>query len=48
VAFGVSKVPESWIIDPNGFVRLRILGAVTEGFLEEQVDLLKRQFAGVE
>ncbi|CAB4560300.1 unannotated protein [freshwater metagenome] len=48
VAFGVSKVPESWIIDPNGFVRLRILGAVTEGFLEEQVDLLKRQFAGIE
>jgi hypothetical protein len=29
-------------------VRLRILGAVTEGFLEEQVDLLKRQFAGIE
>jgi cytochrome c biogenesis protein CcmG/thiol:disulfide interchange protein DsbE len=48
VAFGVSKVPESWIIDPNGFVRLRILGAVTEGFLEAQVDLLKRQFAGIE
>jgi cytochrome c biogenesis protein CcmG/thiol:disulfide interchange protein DsbE len=48
VAFGVSKVPESWIIDPNGFVRLRILGAVTDGFLEEQMDLLKRQFAGIE
>jgi cytochrome c biogenesis protein CcmG, thiol:disulfide interchange protein DsbE len=48
VAFGVSKVPESWIVDPNGFVRLRILGAVTDGFLEEQVDLLKRQFAGIE
>jgi cytochrome c biogenesis protein CcmG/thiol:disulfide interchange protein DsbE len=48
VAFGVSKVPESWIIDPNGFVRLRILGAVTDGFLEEQIDLLKRQFAGIE
>lgn len=47
VAFGVAKVPETWIIDPNGFVRLRILGAVTEGFLEEQIDSLKRQFAGV-
>lgn len=48
VAFGVAKVPETWIIDPNGFVRLRILGAVNEGFLDEQVDSLKRQFAGVE
>jgi cytochrome c biogenesis protein CcmG/thiol:disulfide interchange protein DsbE len=48
VAFGVSKVPESWIIDPNGFVRLRILGAVNDGFLDDQVDLLKRQFAGIE
>lgn len=48
VSFGVAKVPESWIIDPNGFVRLRILGAVTDGFLQEQMDSLKRQFAGVE
>lgn len=47
VAFGVAKVPESWIIDPNGFVRLRILGAVTDGFLQEQMASLKTQFAGV-
>jgi cytochrome c biogenesis protein CcmG/thiol:disulfide interchange protein DsbE len=46
VAFGVAKVPESWIIDPDGFVRLRILGAVNEGFLEEQFDSLKRQYSG--
>ena len=46
VAFGVAKVPETWIIDPDGFVRLRILGALTEGFLTEQLDLLKRQYSG--
>lgn len=37
VAFGVAKVPETWIVDPNGFVRLRILGAVTDGVLEAQM-----------
>lgn len=47
VAFGVAKVPESWIVDPDGFVRLRIIGALTEGFLDEQFDALKRQYAGL-
>jgi cytochrome c biogenesis protein CcmG, thiol:disulfide interchange protein DsbE len=46
VAFGVAKVPETWVIDPDGFVRLRIIGALSEGFLSEQIDLLKRQYAG--
>ena len=46
VAFGVAKVPETWIIDPDGFVRLRILGALTEGFLTEQINSLKRQYSG--
>jgi cytochrome c biogenesis protein CcmG/thiol:disulfide interchange protein DsbE len=46
VAFGVAKVPETWVIDPNGYVRVRILGALTEGFLTTRVDDLKRQFAG--
>ena len=46
VAFGVAKVPETWVIDPNGYVRLRILGALTEGFLTIRIDDLKRQFAG--
>jgi len=41
VAFGVAKVPETWIIDPNGFVRLRILGAVVDGVLEEQMAQLR-------
>ena len=48
VAFGVAKVPETWIIDPDGFVRLRIIGALTDGFLTEQMNLLKNQYAGVE
>lgn len=41
VAFGVARVPETWIIDPNGFVRLRILGEVTAAFLTERLDELK-------
>lgn len=46
VAFGVAKVPESWVIDPNGFVRLRILGALTKGFLSTRLSELKAEFAG--
>lgn len=41
VAFGVAKVPETWIIDPNGFVRLRIMGSVVDGVLEEQMASLR-------
>jgi cytochrome c biogenesis protein CcmG/thiol:disulfide interchange protein DsbE len=44
VAFGVAKVPETWIIDPNGYVRLRIAGQLSEGLLDEQLSLLKVQF----
>ncbi|TSA53417.1 MAG: TlpA family protein disulfide reductase [Actinobacteria bacterium] len=44
VAFGVAKVPETWIIDPNGYVRLRIAGQLSKGLLEEQMSLLKVQF----
>ena len=29
VGFGVSQVPETWIIDPNGVVRGRIITPVT-------------------
>lgn len=46
VAFGVAKVPETWIVDPDGFVRLRIIGAISEGFLAKRLDELKTQFAG--
>ena len=41
VAFGVARVPETWIIDPNGFVRLRILGEVTAEFLDQRLDDLR-------
>ncbi len=44
VAFGVAKVPETWIIDPNGYVRLRIAGQLSPGLLDEQLGLLKTQF----
>ena len=45
VAFGVAKVPETWVIDPNGYVRLRIAGQLTETLLAEQLNLLKEQFS---
>jgi cytochrome c biogenesis protein CcmG/thiol:disulfide interchange protein DsbE len=44
VAFGVAKVPETWVIDPNGYVRLRIAGQLTPGLLDDQLALLKKQF----
>ena len=40
-AFGVSKVPETWIIDPNGIVRGRIISRVTADFLSNQLQLLR-------
>lgn len=44
VSFGIAKVPETWIIDPNGYVRMRIVGQLSEGLLEEQLALLKASF----
>jgi cytochrome c biogenesis protein CcmG/thiol:disulfide interchange protein DsbE len=29
VAFGVAQVPETWVIDPSGIVRARLIGEVT-------------------
>ena len=46
VAFGVAKVPETWIIDPNGFVRMRVVGGVKKGFLEDRITELRQQFEG--
>ncbi len=46
VAFGVAKVPETWIIDPNGFVRMRVVGAVKKGFLEARMTELYGQSEG--
>jgi cytochrome c biogenesis protein CcmG/thiol:disulfide interchange protein DsbE len=44
VAFGVARVPETWVIDPNGVVRLRITGALDEGLLDEQLAGLRESF----
>lgn len=41
VAFGVAQVPETWIIDPNGFVRGRLISEVTAEFLSQQLQFLR-------
>ena len=45
VAFGVSKVPETWIIDPDGVVRGRIISRVSADFLGTQLQTLRERFA---
>ncbi|MEK7411198.1 MAG: TlpA disulfide reductase family protein [Actinomycetota bacterium] len=44
ISFGIAKVPETWIIDPNGYVRLRIVGQLSDGLLEELLTSLKSSF----
>ena len=44
VSFGVARVPETWIIDPNGVVRLRIVGELSKGLLGAQLDTLRDEF----
>ena len=41
VSFGVSKVPETWIIDPNGDVRFRSIATVTADGLATVLNQLK-------
>ena len=41
VAFGVAKVPEAWIIDPNGVVRGRVISQVTAEFLGSRIQRLR-------
>ncbi len=41
VSFGVSKVPETWIIDPNGYVRFRSIATVTADSLAAVLNQLK-------
>lgn len=41
VGFGVSKVPETWIIDPTGVIRGRIISQVTAAFLTTQINRLR-------
>ena len=39
-AFGVTLVPETWVIDPNGIVRYRTISTVTADQLESVIDQL--------
>jgi cytochrome c biogenesis protein CcmG/thiol:disulfide interchange protein DsbE len=41
VDFGVARVPETWIIDPTGVVRQRIISTVTADSLLLQVNTLR-------
>ena len=43
VSFGVAKVPETWIIDPNGIVRVRYPGTVTAEQLGGQLQSMREQ-----
>ncbi len=44
VDFGVAKVPETWIIDPNGIVRVRYPGEVTAEQVGAQLQQLREVF----
>lgn len=44
VAFGVSKVPETWIIDPGGVIRFRTIATVTAESLGATMQQLREQF----
>jgi cytochrome c biogenesis protein CcmG/thiol:disulfide interchange protein DsbE len=45
VAFGVAKVPETWIIDPNGYVRYRTIATgLTDNALTIVVNDLKEVY----
>jgi len=40
-AFGVAQVPETWIVDPTGTVRGRVIGEVTAEFLSTTIQRLR-------
>jgi cytochrome c biogenesis protein CcmG/thiol:disulfide interchange protein DsbE len=41
VAFGVAKVPETWLVDPNGVIRRRIISTVNADSLEAEIVRLR-------
>lgn len=41
VAYGVSQVPETWVIDPNGIVRQRFAGTITADGLSSYLQALR-------
>lgn len=44
VAFGVAKVPETWVVNPDGFVVMRVAGALSAGFLQTRLAELKNAY----
>ena len=46
VAFGVAKVPETWIVDPDGIVRGRIISQVSADLLGSQLQRLRELRGG--
>lgn len=43
ISYGVVKVPETWIVDPNGIVRARVISTVTTESLTELLQRAKAQ-----
>lgn len=43
VSFGVAKVPETWIVDPNGVVRARFISQVTAEGLQRTLEELQAE-----
>ncbi len=39
--FGVAQVPETWVVDPNGFVRRRFIGTVTADGLSGTIQAMR-------
>jgi cytochrome c biogenesis protein CcmG/thiol:disulfide interchange protein DsbE len=39
--FGVAQVPETWVVDPNGFVRRRFIGQVTAEGLSATIQAMR-------
>lgn len=46
IEFGVVQVPETWILDPNGIVRGRVIGEVESEMLSSSLQALREQLAG--
>jgi cytochrome c biogenesis protein CcmG/thiol:disulfide interchange protein DsbE len=45
IEFGVVQVPETWVVDPNGVVRGRVIGEVTAELLGASLQSLRERFA---
>ena len=46
LVFGVVQVPETWIIDPNGIVRGRVIGKVEADFLSASIQNMRERVSG--